>query len=397
MNKLSELAYLAELPTQAETALAELLQARSSEFSYLARVAGLNPKFSFIGADLRDVNFGASDLKGFCFFGADLRGAKLDGAYGLRPNLMTGARLRDDQPRYLELKGDRLPLTSACFSADGMRIAGGSRGGDICVWDIETGEIKLKISSKSYTVGGNLICITFSPDGVYIATSYEDGTIVIWNSKSGDKMAYHAQMSSRRGNISFSADGSRIVTGSLTGTSWIRDPITRKGVLKLEQHEGPVSYAAYSSDGSRVVTGSEDSTCRLWDAENGKEMLRLNGHKSVVICCDFSINVKKIVTASVDRTVRIWDADSGREMFRAEETSNTYFRSVRFSPSGEYIVSAVGNEAWILSTTSGKVLSRLHGHDGFVNSAAYSPDGSRIVTASSDHTVRIWFLDEYAD
>ena len=32
----------------------------------------------------------------------------------------------------------------------------------------------------------------------------------------------------------------------------------------------------------------------------------------------------------------------------------------------------------------------LRGQEGRVNSAAFSPDGSRIVTASGDNTARIW-------
>ena len=32
----------------------------------------------------------------------------------------------------------------------------------------------------------------------------------------------------------------------------------------------------------------------------------------------------------------------------------------------------------------------LEGHSGAVNSAAFSPDGKRIVTASADYTARVW-------
>lgn len=35
-------------------------------------------------------------------------------------------------------------------------------------------------------------------------------------------------------------------------------------------------------------------------------------------------------------------------------------------------------------------LLALKGHTGGVNSAAYSPDGRRILTASGDATVRVW-------
>ena len=41
-------------------------------------------------------------------------------------------------------------------------------------------------------------------------------------------------------------------------------------------------------------------------------------------------------------------------------------------------------------------LAGLSGHKGAVNSALYSPDGKRIVTASSDNTARIWDLDSGA-
>jgi len=39
---------------------------------------------------------------------------------------------------------------------------------------------------------------------------------------------------------------------------------------------------------------------------------------------------------------------------------------------------------------SGRALATLAGHDGQIHSAAFSPDGARIVTASFDNTTRIW-------
>ncbi len=39
---------------------------------------------------------------------------------------------------------------------------------------------------------------------------------------------------------------------------------------------------------------------------------------------------------------------------------------------------------------SGEELLTLSGHASGVNSAAYSPDGERIVTASEDGTAKVW-------
>src|SRR5262249_59416364 len=41
-------------------------------------------------------------------------------------------------------------------------------------------------------------------------------------------------------------------------------------------------------------------------------------------------------------------------------------------------------------SADGKLLSTLTGHKGIVTSALFSPDGSRIVTASYDKTARVW-------
>src|SRR5262249_8067630 len=66
-------------------------------------------------------------------------------------------------------------------------------------------------------------------------------------------------------------------------------------------------------------------------------------------------------------------------------------RSAAFSPDGSRIVTASHDgtaRAW--DTATGKEIAVLRGHESAVYSAAFSPDGSRIVTASSDGTARIW-------
>src|SRR5947209_10161158 len=40
--------------------------------------------------------------------------------------------------------------------------------------------------------------------------------------------------------------------------------------------------------------------------------------------------------------------------------------------------------------SSGEMLREFRGHGGAVFSAAFSPDGARIVTASQDGTARVW-------
>jgi WD40 repeat protein len=65
--------------------------------------------------------------------------------------------------------------------------------------------------------------------------------------------------------------------------------------------------------------------------------------------------------------------------------------SVAFSPDGSRIVTGSSDQtARIWDAASAKEIAVLRGHEWTVFSAAFSPDGSRIVTASGDKTARIW-------
>ena len=68
-----------------------------------------------------------------------------------------------------------------------------------------------------------------------------------------------------------------------------------------------------------------------------------------------------------------------------------HVRSAAYSPDGREIVSASSdNTIRIWDAVTGECKRVLEGHTSSVNSAAYSPDGREIVSASSDNTIRIW-------
>ena len=65
--------------------------------------------------------------------------------------------------------------------------------------------------------------------------------------------------------------------------------------------------------------------------------------------------------------------------------------SAAFSPDGSRIVTAAfDNTARLWDASTGAALATLSGHTDRVVTAAFSPDGSRIVTASADKTARLW-------
>jgi WD40 repeat protein len=67
--------------------------------------------------------------------------------------------------------------------------------------------------------------------------------------------------------------------------------------------------------------------------------------------------------------------------------------SAVFSPDGSKILTASGdNTARVWDAATGRALSEPLQHEDIVISAVFSPDGSKILTASKDNTARVWSI-----
>jgi WD40 repeat protein len=86
----------------------------------------------------------------------------------------------------------------------------------------------------------------------------------------------------------------------------------------------------------------------------------------------------------------MWDATTGKEVgapLQHQDSVNT----AAFSPDGQRMLTASDDHtARVWDAETGKEVGAAFQHQGPVNSAAFSPDGRRVVTASSDHTARVW-------
>ncbi len=64
--------------------------------------------------------------------------------------------------------------------------------------------------------------------------------------------------------------------------------------------------------------------------------------------------------------------------------------SAAFSPDGARVVTVSGDTARVWDAFGGKPLGEPMRHEALIWSAAFSPDGTRVVTASNDKTARLW-------
>ena len=131
---------------------------------------------------------------------------------------------------------------------------------------------------------------------------------------------------------------------------------------------------------------------RVWhektDAQKPVNPVLLVGHSQLPE--GIAVFKYKIATASnLDKTVRIWNQNTLEQTLLINAAS--YF--VAFSPDGKKIAITTGkpnNDVLIIDATGGKTLATLKGHTDLVYGAQFSPDGTRIATASWDKSGRVW-------
>ena len=159
----------------------------------------------------------------------------------------------------------------------------------------------------------------------------------------------------------------------------------------LHGHEGPVYSAAFSRDGSLVVTASDDGTVRVWPASWSQSRFVLRGHQGWVTRVAYSRDGTRVVTASDDGTARVWPVDgTGEPIVLRHEQSVT---DASFSPDDSRVVTASGHTAYVWHADGVGRPILLGGHEGVVRRAVFSPDGARVVTAAENGTARVWSVD----
>jgi WD40 repeat protein len=311
------------------------------------------------------------------------------------------------------------PVWYASFSPDSNQIITSSASNRARIWDVTSGKL-IKDLTHGDKVTSNVLSASYSPDGSHIVTVSSDGTAWIWDLHTATataqlqdgietldmiKMVQARVVAELRspGNQSnivplmsairqaaFSPDSRSMVTSSANGEAAVWDALSGRRLYSLK-HDGPVSSASFSLDGTRIVTASKDSTARMWASSDGRELARLD-HSSPVSQAIFSPDGKTIATASDDGTARIWDATQNLEMVGLEhdhQTRRDNFLSANLRAMKSAIAKATVRTPDL--ATSREV--RRFQHDGRVRQVMFSTDGQNLLTASEDHTARLWNIE----
>jgi WD40 repeat protein len=249
-------------------------------------------------------------------------------------------------------------------SPDGRQIVSGSRDRTARIWDAESGRVLATLVGHE----GLIFCVRFSPDGRRIVTGSSDGTARIWDAGRGTELAritvlceseigYKPAVSS----ASFTPDGQRVLIVPSDGSIRIWEPESSTESKPLIERQLKTRYSAISRDCRRIFVVLPDP-----DSES-KPPIEQSG------------------------TIAVFDARSGVEVVEIENPAFRWGLScITLAPDGRRFAIGYRNEVWVWHAESGALIIKLIGHGAGVNSVAFASDGRRIVSGSKDCSIRLW-------
>jgi WD40 repeat protein/class 3 adenylate cyclase len=327
-------------------------------------------------------------------------------------------------------------VRALAFSADGRTLATTAGDGRVLVWDLRSGEVRETLTGHT----GAINSLRITDDGRTLYTAGLDGRVVVWDIAGDRRLARPFQAGGETVGypppLAVSPSGRTVAAGLPDGGVRLHDALTLRRLRDLPGTEGgPVSVVEFSPDGRAVAVTDEAGTVELRDAASGRRLrppLRLGAPARAAFSPDGN---RLAVTAGSN--VQLLDLGSG-EVRRAPGLAG-FANQLSFSPDGGMLAIALaeggielrdgrslrrvaglpqraGEDGWwvrfspdgrLLAVTSShytqlwdvagrrRIGSPLRGHEGFVATSEFSPDGRTLATGGSDVGVTLWDVESH--
>ncbi len=302
----------------------------------------------------------------------------------------------------LVLRGHTAAVTDLAVLASSVsapRIASASEDGKVRIWGVTTSpKSPLVLSGHK----GAVRALALSPDGHTIVTGGDDGTVRLWGVTDG-KAQGAALATGHAGpvlTVAVSPDGQTILTGSADKTARLIARLDGKVIRTLGSHNAPVRSVAFSPRGDRIVTGDAKGGLKVWETATGLGVIAF-GHTAPggaaiqplqkVVFRDAG----SIVSASADGTLKTWSFDGVWTLHKTLGPHVSRVLALDFSPDGGLIAAGGGDASRSGEVKMWEVGKGLLGrswpllHSDTVFSVRFSPDGTKLASASADKFLKV--------
>jgi Tol biopolymer transport system component len=165
-------------------------------------------------------------------------------------------------------RGHTGAVTAVAVSPDGKQLATGSADNSVQLWDMATGRVLLRIMGHNKGVE----CVAFSPDGKTFASGGQDKVVRLWDLATGKELRQFEAKDTVH-CIAFSPDAKLVAVVSSDKAVRLIEAATGKESRQFGGLQGKINGLSFSPDGTRVLTAGQDGSAIVWDLKHDEKPL----------------------------------------------------------------------------------------------------------------------------
>ncbi len=262
-------------------------------------------------------------------------------------------------------------LTSACRD-------GGEEG--LPRWDVELWNVDRSEALGPAVDSTAIYATAIAPDGATFATSDNDGgRIKLWCAETGEQTIEPIVHGGKVLALSFSSDGTRLVSGGNTRASMVWDTATGEAVGTPLRQQTTAPAVAINLDGTRILTGSVDGSVRLWEVARDRTIGRGVAHDGRIVAGGYSVDGLRLLIET-QQSLQFQDAATGQAISEPFVKFGGATGDLIFSPDGSRVL-VKSNPPQVWDLTADQLIGELPFQ--YCYAAAFSPDSARLLTGSN--------------
>lgn len=225
-----------------------------------------------------------------------------------------------DCENFAVLTGHTGAVMDLQFSTDGNLLFTCSTDQTVRIWDMETGSCLRKFKGHGSFVNA---CHSTRRGVQLLCSGGDDGTVRVWDRRQRDPTRVY-QSTYQVTSVSFNDTGEQIFSAGIDNQIKTWDMRKDDCMYKMHGHADTVTGLTLSPDGFHLLSNSMDCTVRMWDVRPfapEQRCVRIftgsqhNFEKNLLRCC-WSPDSSKVSAGSSDRYVYIWDVSTCRILYK---------------------------------------------------------------------------------
>lgn len=269
-------------------------------------------------------------------------------------------------------------------------------GSAVYLWNAGTGNIEVLFENEE---GDHACSLAWTEVGNILAVGTNSGNVELWDCNKMKRLRVMTGHSARIGALAWNSH--MVSSGSRDGSIIHHDVRHREHCIGTNTgHTQEVCGLKWSPDAKYLASGGNDNLVNIWAAEaastsNGTNPVHvLNEHQAAVRAiawCPWQSNTLATGGGTADRCIKFWNVSNGSCTNSVDTKSQVC--SLLFSKNYKELISAHGfanNQLTVWKYPSMVKQVDLVGHTQRVLQMAMSPDGSTVMSAGADETLRLW-------